>query len=160
MMKETETIEFKKTTAELKEAVISISSMLNKQGFGTVYFGIEDSGKVVGQSIGFNTLNRVTQTIVDNIEPKIYPKVEVIEIDGKSCIQVIANGINSPYFAYNRAYIRVGESDKKETFSDCGNKQRLISSQRCAGEQIYQEAVGLKFLKSRYGPCLKPSEIH
>ncbi len=127
-MKETETIEFKKTTAELKEAVISISSMLNKQGFGTVYFGIEDSGKVVGQSIGFNTLNRVTQTIVDNIEPKIYPKVEVIEIDGKSCIQVIANGINSPYFAYNRAYIRVGESDKSLSVQEI--KNRILNNKR------------------------------
>jgi ATP-dependent DNA helicase RecG len=30
--KETETLEFKKTTGELKEAMISISSILNKHG--------------------------------------------------------------------------------------------------------------------------------
>ncbi len=36
--KETETVEFKKTTAELKEAVISIVAMLNKHGRAKVYF--------------------------------------------------------------------------------------------------------------------------
>ena len=38
--KETETLEFKKTTGEMKEAMVSISSMLNKYGIGTLYFGV------------------------------------------------------------------------------------------------------------------------
>ena len=37
--KETETLEFKKTTGEMKEAMVSISSILNKHGIGTLYFG-------------------------------------------------------------------------------------------------------------------------
>jgi predicted HTH transcriptional regulator len=40
--KELETIEFKKSTAELKEAVISIVAMLNKHGQEEVCFGIDD----------------------------------------------------------------------------------------------------------------------
>ena len=32
--KESETIEFKKSTAELKAAVVSIAAMLNKHGWG------------------------------------------------------------------------------------------------------------------------------
>ena len=44
--KETETLEFKKTTGELKEAVISVASILNKNGKGEVYFGIKNDGKV------------------------------------------------------------------------------------------------------------------
>jgi len=110
--KESETIEFKKSTAELKEAVISIVAMLNKHGQGEVYFGISDDGKVVGQDIGRMTIKEVTQAVVDNIEPKIYPKVETRKIEGKDCVVVEAHGINSPYFAYGRAYIRVGESNK------------------------------------------------
>jgi len=35
--KESETTEFKKSTAELKEAVISIVAMLNKHGWGEVH---------------------------------------------------------------------------------------------------------------------------
>ena len=111
--KESETIEFKKSTAELKEAVISIVAMLNKHGRGEVYFGINDrDGKVLGMAIGRMTIKDVTQAVVDNTEPKVYPKVETRKIDGKDCIVVEAKGNNGPYFAYGRAYLRVGESNK------------------------------------------------
>lgn len=100
--KESETIEFKTSTAELKEAVISIVAMLNKHSQGEVYFGISDDGKVIGQDIGRMTIKEVTQAVVDNIEPKIYPKVEARKIEGKGCVVVEAHGINSPYFAYGK----------------------------------------------------------
>ena len=44
--KETETLEFKKTTGEMKEAMISISSILNKHGIGTLYFGVKPNGDI------------------------------------------------------------------------------------------------------------------
>lgn len=111
--KESETIEFKKSTANLKEAVISIVAMLNKHGQGEVCFGINDrDGKVLGMTIGRMTIKEVTQAVVDNTEPKVYPKVEARKIDGKDCIVVEAKGNNGPYFAYGRAYLRVGESNK------------------------------------------------
>src|SRR3989338_8330639 len=110
--KKFETIEFKKSTAEVKVGVVSIVAMLNKYGRGEVYFGIDDHGKVLGQTIGRTTMKDVTQAAVDNTEPKVYPKVEVRQIEGKDCIVMEAHGSNSPYFAYGRAYIRVGESDK------------------------------------------------
>ena len=34
-----ETLEFKKSTSELNDGIISLSSMLNKHGEGTLYFG-------------------------------------------------------------------------------------------------------------------------
>ena len=34
--KETETLEYKRTTGELKAAMVAISAMLNKHGVGTV----------------------------------------------------------------------------------------------------------------------------
>jgi len=112
MRKESETIEFKKSTAEVKAGVVSIVAMLNKHGRGEVYFGIDDHDKVFGQTIGWTTIKDVTQAVVDNTEPKIYPKVEARQIEGKDCIVVEAHGSDSLYFAYGRAYIRVGESDK------------------------------------------------
>ena len=113
VFKESETVEFKKSTAELKEAVISIVAMLNKHGHGEVYFGINDrNGKVLGMTIGRMTIKDVTQAVVDNTEPKVYPKVETRKIDGKDCIVIEAKGSNGPYFAYGRAYLRVGESNK------------------------------------------------
>ena len=42
---ENEVIEFKKTTGELKEGIISIVSILNKHKSGKLYFGIKDNGE-------------------------------------------------------------------------------------------------------------------
>lgn len=57
--KESETVELKKSTSELKEAIISIGAMLNKHSKATVYFGIDDTGAVLGQqgSSGDTSLN-------------------------------------------------------------------------------------------------------
>ena len=57
---ETEQIEFKKSTGELKEAVISIASILNKHGSGKLYFGVKNNGDVIGQEISENTLRDVS----------------------------------------------------------------------------------------------------
>jgi len=132
-LKESETIELKKSISELKEAVISMASMLNKQGNGTVYFGISDNGTVYGQITGQGTLQGVTQAFVDNIEPKIFPTIEVIQIDGKECIVAKAKGINSPYFAYGRAYIRVGESDKRLSVAEI--ESRILSKKKIFWEK-------------------------
>ena len=112
MFKESETIEFKKSTAEVKAGVVSIVAMINKHRRGEVYFGIADDGKILGLTIGRTTIKDVTQAVVDNTESKVYPKVEVRQIDGRKCIVVEAHGNEGLYFAYGRAYIRVGESDK------------------------------------------------
>ncbi|MDD5422834.1 MAG: putative DNA binding domain-containing protein [Candidatus Omnitrophica bacterium] len=138
MHKESETIEFKKSTAELKEAVISIVAMLNKHGYGAVFFGIDDrSGKVLGMTIGRMTLKEVTQAVVDNTEPKIFPNVERRKIDDKDCVVVEAHGINTPYFAYGRAYIRVGESDKALSVHEI--ETRILSRKKLLWESEISE---------------------
>ena len=38
--KESEKLELKKSTSELKDAIISIVAMINKHGRGEVYFGV------------------------------------------------------------------------------------------------------------------------
>ena len=50
--RENENIEFKKSVSETKEGIASISSMLNKHGKGTLYFGVKDNGDIIGQTIG------------------------------------------------------------------------------------------------------------
>ena len=46
---ESETLEFKKSTSELNAGIISLASMLNKHGEGTLYFGVKNNGDVIGQ---------------------------------------------------------------------------------------------------------------
>lgn len=67
--KESETIEFKESTSELKEEIRSIASMLNKNQHCVLYFGVNDNGDVIGQQIGNRTLRDISQAISVNIEP-------------------------------------------------------------------------------------------
>lgn len=110
---ENEVIEFKKTTGELKEGIISIVSILNKHQSGKLYFGIKDNGEIIGQDVSSKTLREVSKTISENIEPKIYPTVNKIKIEDKECILVEFEGDDIPYLAYGRAYMRVGDEDRQ-----------------------------------------------
>jgi len=111
--KESETIELKKSTSELKEAVISIVAILNKHQKGEIYFGIKNDGSIIGQDISEKTIRGISITISEHIEPKIYPKINQIKINNKKCVRVQFYGKNIPYFAYGRAYMRVGDENRQ-----------------------------------------------
>ncbi|MBI2139445.1 putative DNA binding domain-containing protein [Candidatus Woesearchaeota archaeon] len=111
--KETELLELKKSTSELKEAIISMASILNKHQKGEIYFGIKNNGEIAGQDISGKTIREVSKSVSDNIEPKIYPKIKDVLIDGRKCVHVEFNGNDIPYYAFGRAYMRVGDEDKK-----------------------------------------------
>jgi predicted HTH transcriptional regulator len=49
ILKESEAVELKKSTSELKEAIISIAAILNKHKKGELYFGLKNDGTCVGQ---------------------------------------------------------------------------------------------------------------
>jgi ATP-dependent DNA helicase RecG len=112
-LREDEFLELKKSTSELKDAVISVASILNKHQRGELFFGVKNDGTVVGQEISDKTLRDVSKAVADNIEPKIYPKISRLRLDGRDCVHVEFQGSNTPYFAYGRAYIRVGDEDRK-----------------------------------------------
>jgi ATP-dependent DNA helicase RecG len=110
--RETETIEYKKSTSELKEGIISIVAILNKHNGGELYFGIRNDGTAAGQTISDKTLRDVSQAIASHIEPKIYPDISNVVIDNKDCIRIAFEGNNVPYYAYGRAYLRVADEDR------------------------------------------------
>jgi ATP-dependent DNA helicase RecG len=120
-LKESETLELKKSTAQLKPAVISIVAMLNKHQEGKLYFGVKDDGTVVGQEIGNDTLRTISQAISAYIEPKVYPAIRQVTFEGKSCIEVEFQGNEVPYFAYGRAYIRISDEDKPLSVKELEN---------------------------------------
>ena len=86
-LKESEILELKKSTSELKEGIISIAAILNKHQQGELYFGIKNDGTAVGQDVTEKTLREVSKTISESIEPKIYPKIKEIEIAAKKVIR-------------------------------------------------------------------------
>ena len=109
---ETEKLELKKSTSELRDGIKSICAILNKHQKGKLIFGIKPNGEVIGQQIGANTLRDISQKIANSIEPKIFPEVCEEEIEGKVCIVVEFEGLNIPYYAYGRAYMRVSDEDR------------------------------------------------
>ena len=111
MYKETEEIEFKKTTAELKEGVISLASMLNKNGHGTLFFGIKNDGSIFGQPIGLNTTSDISREIKNHLRPVIIPSITIEQIDNKQVVKVEAYGEDKPYAAYGRYFIRSDDED-------------------------------------------------
>lgn len=113
IFKESETIELKKSTSELKEAIISIVAILNKHQQGELYFGINNRGEIIGQDVSDKTLRDISKVISDNIEPKIFPNIMPKRIKGKYCIYIKFEGSEIPYFAYGRAYIRVATENRQ-----------------------------------------------
>jgi ATP-dependent DNA helicase RecG len=113
MKQESEILELKKSTSELKEGAISVASILNKHQKGELYFGMRDDGTVLGQAISRQTLRDVSRTLSERIEPRVYPKIERVRLEGKDCIRVRFSGADIPYLAFGRAYIRVGDEDRQ-----------------------------------------------
>ncbi len=110
--KETENIEFKKSVSELKEGIISISSMLNKSGYGVVYFGVKNDGEIIGQDVGNLTLKNISQAIANSIKPQIIPTISVELLDEKTVVKVEVKGNERPYSAYGKYFIRSSDEDR------------------------------------------------
>ncbi len=102
-MTETETVELKKSLAELKQGLISLAAMLNKHGQAELWFGIAPNDKAVGLEISEKTLRDVSQAITAHMEPAIYPHITQQCIDGKHCLQIKAEGWQQPYLALENA---------------------------------------------------------
>lgn len=108
---ENEQVEFKKSTAELKEAVVSVAAILNKHNSGKVYFGVKNDGTVVGQEINDTILRTISQAIRTHIHPAIYPTISKISYGDKKVVLVEFSGKQCPYLAYNVPRIRVADED-------------------------------------------------
>lgn len=112
---ENETLEFKKTTSEVKQAIISMSAMLNKHKVGTIYFGVNSKGEVLGQDVSEETLRSISQTISEKLKPQIYPTIEKINVENKTIVKIEINGDDIPYSAYGRYYMRTADEDREIT---------------------------------------------
>lgn len=111
---ESELIEFKTSTGERKEAVESICAILNKHTKGTLYFGIDDNGFVIGQKqISDSTKKDISRTISEMLEPKIVPTIEILNIEGKEVIKVSFYGNNRPYSVNGKYLIRIGTENRR-----------------------------------------------
>jgi len=71
---ESETLEFKRSTSQRREATRALCAMPNHRG-GRVLVGVEPDGRVVGQQVGDHTLEEVAQELRE-INPPVSPSIE------------------------------------------------------------------------------------
>lgn len=114
-MGEDEYIEFKKTTGELNAAIVSIGSILNKNGRGKIYFGLKNDGSPNKFPITDSTLRDISRKIFEGIKPQIYPVIEKKTIDDVDVIVIDFEGQDRPYSAFGKYYIRVADEDRELT---------------------------------------------
>ena len=114
-MREDEFNEFKRTTGELNEAMVSISGILNKHRGGKIYFGLKNDGTPVKFTITDSTERDVSRKIYEAIRPQIIPTIQIDTIDGNEVIVVDFHGDDVPYSAFGKYYIRTADEDRELT---------------------------------------------
>ena len=113
MMREDEHREFKKTTGELNEAMVSVSAILNKHKQGKVYFGLRNDGTPNPFTITDSTLRDVSRKVYESIKPQLIPVVDIEEIEGVEVITLTFSGEDVPYSAFGKYYIRIADEDRE-----------------------------------------------
>ena len=122
---ESETVEFKRSTAEKVTGTRTLCAMANRAG-GAVIYGVDNSGRVVGQVVGAETL---TDLALESglIEPALHPRIERLTVEGREVIVVrTARGEQRPYRYKNAAYVRTGSATTQLSYEEYN---RLLTEQ-------------------------------
>jgi ATP-dependent DNA helicase RecG len=137
---ESETLEFKKSTAEKDRACRTLCAFANGQG-GRLLFGVTPSGKAVGQAVADRTLEELAQEF-QGFEPPLFPVVDRVSIGaGREVLALtVARVARAPVAFRGVAYERVLNTTRtmpRETY------QRLLLEEMHATERWEnQPAVG------------------
>jgi ATP-dependent DNA helicase RecG len=106
---ESETVEFKKSTAQLPRAGETLCGMLNGTG-GRVLIGVTPAGKIVGQAVADSTLRDVAATI-GRLEPPAPIEIKRIPLDEGRALLVLSASASpeaTPFTFGGRPYRRIG----------------------------------------------------
>ncbi|OGT09039.1 MAG: hypothetical protein A2X78_01970 [Gammaproteobacteria bacterium GWE2_37_16] len=112
---ESHTFEFKKSTALLHAAFKTVCAFLNGEG-GTVFIGVTDQGKIIGQEVSDKTQREIAEEI-SKLEPSAqsYLSIDYVPVDNRNkiiFIKVKAGG-HIPYAYDGRPYHRVQSTSPK-----------------------------------------------
>jgi len=97
----------------------TVSAFANGFG-GSLYFGVDDNGVVVGLEDAQHTADKISEFIVARIEPSLVYILEPLLVEGKEILRLnVKSGTNTPYYyksGDNRtAYYRSGNESLKVT---------------------------------------------
>ncbi len=78
-------VEFKESLSLSEPIGKTVSSFSNANG-GTIIIGVTDSGKINGVDIGENTLEQLANRIKQHTDPKIYPSISTVNLNGNDVV--------------------------------------------------------------------------
>ena len=134
---ESETLEYKRTTGERREATRTLCAMLNHRG-GRVLFGVEPNGRVLGQQVSDHTIEQVAEEL-RAIDPPAFPTIDRVDVgNGRQVLVVsVATGQNAPYSYRGQAYRRVGNTSPALS----RDEYNRILLERLHGERRWENEV-------------------
>ena len=107
--KESGRVEFKETTGQLERGMETLCAFLNGEG-GTVLFGVNDKGKIIGQEVSDKTKRDIADAI-NRLEPVAAVQISYAPIpnsEKKVIAFRVENSKNNRPFSYKgRPYMRV-----------------------------------------------------
>src|SRR3989337_3453417 len=106
---ESNTLEFKRSTAQLRAAFETICAFLNGAG-GIVLIGVTDKGNIIGQEVSDKTLQEIAH-MVSELEPPAQAQITISYVTVAEKNQVIVikvkAGEHMPYIFDGRPFHRV-----------------------------------------------------
>jgi ATP-dependent DNA helicase RecG len=111
---EGQTLEFKRSTAELQGAMQSLCAFMNGAG-GMVIIGVGQDGRLLGQDVSDATQQKIAAAL-DRFEPPSPFRMEIVDIREKTAVIILraeAGNESVPFTFEGRAYERVGTTTRK-----------------------------------------------
>ncbi|NQE06157.1 hypothetical protein C5S32_09840 [ANME-1 cluster archaeon GoMg1] len=106
-------VEFKESLKLKKEIGETVSAFSNTND-GIILIGVTHSRGIKGVEIGKKTLEDLANYINMNSDPKIYPEINLHQIEDKVIVEVkIKESEEKPVFYNTHAFKRVGRTNQK-----------------------------------------------
>lgn len=150
-------LEFKPSLSDIQRITEIVCSFANSKG-GIVLIGVSDDGKIHGVDIGKQTIERLTNIIVDNLDPKIYPEITPLKIDKKSLILIeVSKSTDKPHLVCGKAFIRIGKNTKSMSRSEyerllLGKHRHKLQFDKQVCEGASLKNIDWKFVKKEFMP--------
>ncbi len=129
---ESDRLEFKRSTGELRAAMQTLCGFVNEQG-GQVLIGVADSGRIIGQQIADTTLQDVAREIA-KFEPPVLVRQQQIHVrdDLSVLLLEVQQGEDGPHQFDGRALQRIGTTTQRMPVAEYERRllRRLHSRRR------------------------------
>jgi ATP-dependent DNA helicase RecG len=152
-------LEFKRSTGELKEAMQTLCAFLNGGGGGTVLFGVRPDGRIEGQQVSDQTLRDVAQA-GQRFEPPADLALQRIPIGpGREVLAVTVQTRpdTGPFVYDGRPYERVASTTRR--MAQTKYDERLLDRAHATWRWEDEPAKGLTLKDLDRGEILRTREL-